>query len=211
MKKLTTIFISLFLLLQVITPTKVNASGTTISYTVNITNVTQAKSNWCWAACAEMVGKSITSSGRNQWQVVNHFYGTTSNQYPNIGASGVAEVASAAMYAALNQKAFDSTENIWSFNQINSSIQNHRAVIPLWTYTKTDGTFVNKHSLVIFKTETYIDDFSGAHYVYVYYVNPSTGASTKVSYTNFSHKTIVKNGITYNVDYTDTAYIRYIT
>lgn len=61
-----------------------------------ITRVKQAKSNWCWAACSEMVGKHYNSaSGQNQYSIVYHF----NNNYDNVTATG-AQTAAAATYAS---------------------------------------------------------------------------------------------------------------
>ena len=49
-------------------------------YYVSVTPVQQLQSNWCWAACAQMAGRSkYPSSTRTQIHVVNHIYGTYDN------------------------------------------------------------------------------------------------------------------------------------
>lgn len=47
--------------------------------------VKQAKSNWCWAACSEMVGKALyPSSDKDQYAIVKKIKGATLNPYPNV-------------------------------------------------------------------------------------------------------------------------------
>ena len=55
---------------------------------LDVTFVHQAKSQWCWAACAEMVGKYLyPQSDRDQWDVVDEVIFDLFEQYPNKAGS----------------------------------------------------------------------------------------------------------------------------
>lgn len=61
-----------------------------------VQRVQQAKSNWCWAAGAEMVGAYKTTYPKDQWAIVGFIYGTS---YPNVAGS-ISNVVSGVEYAS---------------------------------------------------------------------------------------------------------------
>ena len=81
----------------------VNAASQYIG--VSITTVIQAKSNWCWAACAQMGAKNAySSSTRDRYDIVHYIFDNESVYYPNYGAS-IYRQSIGAKYAT-NNKSF---------------------------------------------------------------------------------------------------------
>ena len=71
------------------------SSATVYAGTLGVNSVIQQKSNWCWAACAEIVGKyENPTSNRTQSDAVNYIKGSSSIN--STGTSG--ETAKAAKY-----------------------------------------------------------------------------------------------------------------
>ena len=67
-----------------------------------LTDVQQAKSNWCWAACAEMAGHYVyPQTDKSQWAVVRYFKGTATEDYPNVGGDS-SDMERAVEYVANN-------------------------------------------------------------------------------------------------------------
>lgn len=54
------------------------------SKTLGVSEIDQNKTEWCWAACSEMIGKYYDSgSNRDQYDLVEYIKGNTDNQPGN--------------------------------------------------------------------------------------------------------------------------------
>lgn len=100
MKKTLQIVISFILCYTVYLSTfNTYAKAAVINHVVPVSIVKQAKSNWCWAACAEMFGKSVySSSARTQYDIVRYVKGSEVNKTAN-----VSECLTACQYASYNK------------------------------------------------------------------------------------------------------------
>ena len=68
-----------------------------------LTDVQQAKTNWCWAACAEMAGHYVDpETDKTQWAVVRYFKGTSTDDFPNVPGNCY-EIERAIEYVANNK------------------------------------------------------------------------------------------------------------
>ncbi|MBR5340111.1 MAG: C39 family peptidase [Lachnospiraceae bacterium] len=147
---------SLFLVLVLI----INFSGLRLiaaqnSYSyVSVTPVQQLQTKWCWAACAEMAGKSkYPSSTRNQIHVVNHLYGTFENPYPNTGGYPD-DMANGSTYVAYNTATFSYSYSTRTFSQITSSIvQGNPVIIDLGHYNFL-GMRNRGHAIIVYGVYT---------------------------------------------------------
>lgn len=81
MKKFSAVIIMTFMLSMLMAS---NALAISQSKVLAVKSVQQAKSNWCWAACAEMAGKYVYAySIRDQWDVVDYVKTGCTGSYPN--------------------------------------------------------------------------------------------------------------------------------
>lgn len=151
---------------------------TTQSYMVSVTPVKQAKSNWCWAACAEMAGKQFNpKSTKSQTDVVRKFYG---NSLPNqLGSLG--DVCCGATYVGSDGSEVDGIYVLYdpmSFQALCYSLQHNEAVIGVFDNSKT-GVM---HAMVLYGTQ-FIDDASGSQQK-VNFINPSDGLRYTYKYSD---------------------------
>lgn len=158
-------------------------TNATVQYDgVNINSVKQAKTNWCWAACAEMAGKNVYSgSSRTQYSVVQHLKGTSSEKCPNATGS-ISDSAKGSQYVAYNKKTFISTASKWSFSQIGVSLRKGYAVQAGAGYYSNDKR-TGGHMVIIYGTE-FIDNSSGIFY-YINYIDPWDGKAHNCTYSSF--------------------------
>lgn len=104
-----------------------------LATSVDVIPIKQAKDNWCWAACAEMAGKTAfksvynLTSYRTQYNVVEKLKGTSSEPYPDETGS-ISESATASKYVTYDYIEFASTGSKWSFAKIESSLNDGYAV-----------------------------------------------------------------------------------
>lgn len=118
------------------------SSSTTFaaSKTLNVTRVRQAKSNWCWAASSEMVGRYGVSTSRDQWAVVNLIWGPT---YPNQPGS-VANMVSGVQFVSNYTKQAKSSSSLLSLSNIQSRINSGKPMIARLAWNSGDG-----HAIVL--------------------------------------------------------------
>lgn len=111
-----------------------------VSNTLSVTRVKQAKSQWCWAAAAEMVGKYGTSSSRTQWEVVNLIWGPT---YPNVSGS-VANMVSGVQYVSNYTKSAKSINVLLTLSNVQSYINAGKPMIARLAWNTSGG-----HAIVL--------------------------------------------------------------
>lgn len=149
----------------------------------NITEVKQAKSNWCWAACAEMAGTSVyPSSNRDQYDVVRHVKGKNSDPYPDKPGS-IRDSANGSKYVAYNNTDFTSKNSKWNFSQIATSLSHGNPVQAGAGYY--DGSKRTGGHVVVIYMSQFIDGASGTE-TYIDYLDPWDGASHHCSLDAFS-------------------------
>ena len=159
------------------------AFATVQTEAVDIDGVTQSKSKWCWAACAEITGKAVyPSSSRDQYDVVKYLKGTSSTPYPNSSGS-IQDSATGSEYAAYNTKDFTSKASKWNFSQIATSLSRGNPVQAGAGYY-SGSTRNGGHVVVVCMTQ-FIDDSSGIEY-YIDYYDPWDGTSHHCTLDAFS-------------------------
>ncbi len=159
------------------------AFATVQTESVDIEGVTQAKSKWCWAACAEITGKAVyPSSSRDQYDVVIFLKGTDSDPYPDKSGSRQ-DSATGSEYVAYNTENFTSKGSKWNFSQIVTSISHGYPVQAAAGYytgiIRTGG-----HVVVIYMTQ-FIDNSSGTE-AYIDYYDPWDGTNHHCTLDAFS-------------------------
>ncbi|MBD5129622.1 MAG: hypothetical protein HDT43_06830 [Ruminococcaceae bacterium] len=151
----------------------VPASAIVVNYVVPVAPVIQAKSNWCWAACAEMCGKTIApSSTRTQYDVVKYIKGDTYN----VGGNKL-ECANGCKYVALSEKDF--IIGYMDFSVIGNRTGRNEALVAFGEPTEGSGghTFLIRGSQFV--------DGSGSTQYNIDYINPSNGNNYHCSYESF--------------------------
>ena len=88
MKKNSKVIIAFLLMLLLITQLTSPVSALIQYDGVSVTPIQQAKRYWCWAACAEMVGKYFKpDTSKTQWDVVRATKGTEDEPYPDVSGT----------------------------------------------------------------------------------------------------------------------------
>ena len=147
-------------------------------YTINVTPVVQARSNWCWAACAEMTGKALYSStDRTQYDAAYYFF----HNYTTDEGVYINESAEVTSYIAYNTKYLTFSYSALGFYTIQSHIQSGYPVqAALGQYS--GGMRTGGH-LVVVKGTAY-NTATGAEQS-VEYINPYNGNTYCCLYTAF--------------------------
>ena len=152
--------------------------ATNIIYMVSVTPVQQAKSNWCWAACSEMAGKTMySSSSRTQYSVVDHIYGYAPNLMGTLG-----DVVEGSKYVAYYTRSFASSFSAWMFSSLENHISQGKPVtVGLGYYS--NGQRIGGHMVVITGT-AHVEDSTGSYW-FIYYIDPDDGSGYSKSYSTF--------------------------
>lgn len=140
---------------------------------VHIVFVKQEKTNWCWAATAQMTGKCVyPSSNVTQTQIVVHVKGEDVNKPANPN-----ETADGTMYATNDTTSFSGELGAMSFRSVKNCINKGRPVQPL----VNNG--VTGHYYVIYG----YNEASNGDYLYI--ADPWDGYGKYVSYLDFVNGT----------------------
>ena len=90
------------------------------SKTLGVSEIEQNKTEWCWAACSEMIGKYYDSgSNRDQYDLVEYIKGNTDNQPGN-----TSNICDAIKYVSNNSVTFTSKSSALSFSECETEIDN---------------------------------------------------------------------------------------
>ena len=137
-----------------------------------LTDVQQAKSNWCWAACAEMAGHYVyPQTDKSQWAVVRYFKGTATEDYPNVGGDS-SDMERAVEYVANNTVDYSVVTAALRCSQIyNEVVVDRKPIIAAMQGSGDDG-----HAILVY----------GIRYAcgvdYVYYSDPGEGEAHMEEY-----------------------------
>lgn len=168
------------IVISLISTSFIFSADATVQYTgVNVVSVKQARTNWCWAACAEVSGKNVyPGSTRTQYNVVTYIKGRSSI---NEGGA-ISEGAKGSRYVAYDKKSYGYTSSKWSFSQITASLNKGYAVQAGAGYY-TDNNRNGGHRVVIYGTQ-FIDNSSGNFY-YIDYFDPWDATTHHCTYSDF--------------------------
>lgn len=148
--------------------------------TLSITQVVQAKTNWCWAACSEMVGRYQNSnSTRDQWAVVKEVKGSS---YPNDGGT-TSEIQQGIRYASVNTVTYTNSSTL-TFAKHESHIDNSDPLV-VWMSWNSG----NAHVVVCagYKTSGSTD--------YLYLIDPIEDTTKEYyNYTSLKNGTSIQSG-----------------
>lgn len=157
---------------------------------VNINGVVQAKSNWCWAACAETVGTTLyPSSQRDQYDVVKYIKGTPDDPYPNVPGY-TEDSAEGSEYVTYNRFQFGRTTSPFSFLDIESDIADGFPIQASAGYYSGSARS-GGHVVVIYMTQNF--DYGEQ---YINYFDPWDGMNHVCTYSSFCDGSY--NGRQYN-------------
>lgn len=147
-----------------------------LANTLGIKKVKQAKTNWCWAACAEMASNwENNASGRTQWNIVRHVKGSTSTPYPNEGGTP-SETEEGAEYGTKFLADYKSQTMACSLSFIKNILSKYGNPVCAGCGYYKNGKRNGGHMLVIHG----YDDASK-----ILVCDPATGKSQWVSYSYF--------------------------
>ena len=102
--------------------------------TLSVQRVEQAKTNWCWAASAEMVGTYNTTSNLRQYEIVYYFHGES---YPNVGGTRQ-QIATGINYSS-NYTKSAYTSNFFTLSSIKSNIDKAHPFV-IWIDWNSGGS-----------------------------------------------------------------------
>ncbi len=156
--------------------------------TLSVPNIQQAKSQWCWAACVEMSANYLGYDTYDQWDIVNHVFGTTSNPYPD-KPGGDAENNKGMKYATSNSYKTVFSTSLLSISSMNTEMTNKRPIIMAWGYY-TNGKRTGGHENVIYAVDTSTK--------YLKLQDPD-GTSNTVSYSSLTSSSTRKYDQTYKI------------
>ena len=177
--RITVLLLMLFLSVTVLSPTVFATSQADL---VSVTPVQQAKSNWCWAACAEMLGKTMyPSTTRTQWNVVRYVKGSCSNPYPDVGGSRP-DTAAGAAYVTYNNVSFSYVYYAWTFHELLQSIVAKKPVIAS-SGQYVNGERISGHATLIYGCQ-FVDNGYESNY-YIDYIDPATKEREHCRYVEF--------------------------
>lgn len=164
------------------------ANASVINNVVPVTPVIQAKSNWCWAACAEMCGKTISPSSKlTQSDVVKYIKGDTVNE-----SGKILECTNGCTYVALSKKKF-------IFGYIDFSVISNRTSRKEALVAYGEATLGSVGHAFLIRGSQFIDNDEGTQYN-IDYINPSNGNNYHCSYESFcngSYNNFIFNFMTY--------------
>lgn len=173
-------------------PLKSQAS--TVYHSVSVPAEYQYMSNWCWAACARMAGKTMYyASSRSQFAIVNLIYGSPENQYPNVGGL-IDDSVTGSEYVAYYHRSFAYTLSAWSFSSIDNHIANGKPVQAIQHHYKP-GTGQWNHVVIISQT-AHVEDSTGSYFA-VSYIDPLDGNNYSKLFSAFCNETVNNDTITY--------------
>lgn len=162
--------ISFLVVLMLVLSSTLTAHAVT---TLGVTYKKQEKTQWCWAATAQMTGKYMyPSSTRTQTQIVTNVKGSAVND-----PATTSETATATKYATHNTINFAAVYSTFSFASVKSYID---AGIPLQPLVN-DGS--SGHYYVIYGYHESSSDN------YLYLVDPWDGYGKYTSYSSFLNGT----------------------
>lgn len=122
-----------------------NPSGHLVDLECLVEAVHQAKNNWCWAACAEMVGTYGVASPYNQYHIVNEIKGVPGNLYPDVGAE-IEEQKRAIEFASVNSKTASAYSEFISLSSaLDELVKNQPFKIGI-TYVEN----LTRHAMVVY-------------------------------------------------------------
>ncbi|SFB18809.1 papain-like cysteine protease family protein [Clostridium frigidicarnis] len=115
--------LNVFLIVTFVSCTSITVFAETIHYSQNPNIVQQAKTQWCWAASAEMAAKSIyPNTNRTQWDGVAQVKGSSS---VNLPASSI-ECTTATNYICYNNANFKVEYFPWNMSSIRRDIMDYQ-------------------------------------------------------------------------------------
>lgn len=166
-----------------------NAAGyTTVfvqpaSTALNVTGVVQEKTNWCWAACAEMAGKqAYPSSDRDQWDVVKEVKGTLFTPYPNVGG-GMSESIEGSEYVTYSTITFSKSGSDTSWETLCNNMAAGKAIQAQAGYYSSSGSRTSGHIVVII--ECFVTGSATSVVKNIRYIDPLDGLTHVCSYEEF--------------------------
>ncbi len=168
-QKLFTIIAALLLVISL------SITALAASTTLGVSEIDQNKTNWCWAACSEMIGKYYNNtSNRDQYDIVEEIKGNTNNQ---TGTSS--DICSAINYASVNSVTFQTSESALSFSSCQTEINNSDPFV-VWLQGKNGSV---SHVVVAAGYKT-----GSTNYLYI--IDPSPNVSAQYfSYTQLVNGT----------------------
>jgi len=97
--------------------------------TLDVKQIKQEKSNWCWAACSEMAGRYICGypflgiGYRSQSDIVKYVKGSTADL-----PGSLADSAKGSKYASKDKYTYYYESKVWSWSDLRGEIDNNRTV-----------------------------------------------------------------------------------
>lgn len=151
------------------------ARASVINHVAPISPVKQAKSNWCWAASAEMFGESINySSTVTQYDIVKHIKGSSEVNK----TATILECLSACTYAKNCKTNITGSPVLLNFSEISRRVSFDQGIFTALSVSGGIG-----HAVVIGGTQ-FIDGNNGIDYN-IDYLDPSDGLRHHCSYNDF--------------------------
>lgn len=146
---------------------------------ITVTNVAQAKTNWCWAASIEMSADALGYSSYDQYDIVKYVKGTSADPYPNSPGSGD-DYTNGMKYATSNNYKATESKSTITISAMKTEISAKRPIMMAWGYY-SNGERTGGHANVIYAVDVdnnYVkmQDPDGNSYTYSYSELTSTSS-----------------------------------
>lgn len=147
--------------------------ATSSVFALDVNKVEQKKSNWCWAACAEMLGKyENPTTNKDQYSVVKYLKGTSNNSYPNVGGTAT-DIATGAQYVADGNGVFYYSNEQKSYYDLNDIVNNYNNPIGMIFNVYNNGKSYGLHSMILYQVDSKYE---------LHFYDPEGGRDYYVSY-----------------------------
>ncbi len=180
--------LKIFMALTLVFSTLITSNVFAATKNLSVDRVRQSKTNWCWAACGEMMGSYLySSSTRDQYDIYEEIKGSRTTNY----TANLNEVRNAIEYGAHDKVNISYSTSKWAFSKFKTSIDNYEPVVIRMGWSNGGG-----HVVVV---KGYNDSNSS--------VNIVDPASTTISYYKVSdliNGTTIQSG---TGTYTHTFYV----
>lgn len=154
---------------------------------LSVTSVVQAKTYWCWAACAEMAGKqAYPTSDRTQWDVVEEVKGWLLNPHPD-SSGDLDDSIEGSEFVTYGTKSFNKSYDDISWETLCDNMASGKAVQAQAGYYTASGARNGGHVVVII--ECFVSGSATSVTRNIRYIDPGDGATYTCTYESFCNGT----------------------
>lgn len=158
------------------------------SNVLDVTSIVQQEEHWCWAACAEIVGRYICGypflgiGYRSQADIVSYIKGSNINE-----TAPIAETTRACQYAAKDTRSFAYQMMAWRWEALRDHIDKGKVVVLSAGYYQNN---IRKGGHLVVLTGWAMSEATNTYCIY--YIDPGDGNRRFCEYSAFCDGTFNK-------------------